>query len=757
MEKEMRTSIRLPESAGKIAQAVAGRVGMFLIAALLGRAGMPFGGYPLGIAWICAVQAYPLYALGGALVSAVFVGRVGWILALCTGGGMLLRYLFCRLGMHMGKQDKLFAEPVRFRIFCAALAAAFFALYRLAAGDFRTYDLIGTAFSVAVAGACAGLFSLATQKTNVALRKLQPIGLLCAFAAVVYACGDAAWFGFSPRNLLAFFGLLYAGWRYGALGGSVAGLTLGLLCKIALAPGFSLAGLLFGLLKKLHAPLAAAWAVCVCAMYVIYTQGLLVFYGLLPDLAFACGLFLLYLRFARLQNASEAKETPVTRRTELLRVQNDETTRRMQALTESLASLSGVCAGVSAHMQKPSVYRVRQGCDGSLREFCGSCPHSADCEAASPTQLVATIGSASDALSRGAAPLPPAACTRKEEWRDQLQTLYAKMLTRAQEGNKAEIFALDYAALSRLLQDAMAQSETEFLPDPEKTRAARSAAAFLGFSAGNLTVYGKRAISVAAEGVEARLSVAKETELHRVLSEICGVELTDAIYTEEDGVWMMRMRRKPILQAQFAKAGETKAGETISGDVASMFTRQDQHLFALISDGMGSGQDAAISAQICRVFLEKLLGAGGSRVLTLEMLNDFIRSRNTENFATVDLLDVDLLTGEGTFLKSGAAPSFVLRGGRLFKITSNSIPVGISKRLNAEEIAFDLEAKDVVVMFSDGIASTFEESAWLLQLLTHEWVDDLSVMAQKIILRAHLVNPHADDMTVALLRLAEAV
>lgn len=219
---------------------------------------------------------------------------------------------------------------------------------------------------------------------------------------------------------------------------------------------------------------------------------------------------------------------------------------------------------------------------------------------------------------------------------------------------------------------------------------------------------------------------------------------------------MMRMRRRPVLTARSACYLSTKAGEDVCGDVISSFESDSGMFYTLISDGMGSGQEAAISAGICRVFLEKMLLAGNSRSVSMEMLNDLIRNKNTENFATVDLLEVDLLCREARFLKSGAAPSFVLRAGNLFKIAANTMPVGIAKNLNAEEIRFALEDKDVILMFSDGIAQSFEDSLWLLGIVTCEWEDDLEAMAKKILQRAKEQNGQNDDMSVGLIRIAEA-
>ena len=75
--------------------------------------------------------------------------------------------------------------------------------------------------------------------------------------------------------------------------------------------------------------------------------------------------------------------------------------------------------------------------------------------------------------------------------------------------------------------------------------------------------------------------------------------------------------------------------------------------------------------------------------------------------------------------------------------------------LDAEQIKFDLEGGDVIVMLSDGVAQSLEDGVWLANMLTYEWVDDLQLMAEKILDGAALNNPRSDDMTSVVLKICE--
>ena len=70
---------------------------------------------------------------------------------------------------------------------------------------------------------------------------------------------------------------------------------------------------------------------------------------------------------------------------------------------------------------------------------------------------------------------------------------------------------------------------------------------------------------------------------------------------------------------------------------------------------------------------------------------------------------------------------------------------------------FDIQPGDIIVMLSDGIAQSFEESVWLLDLLSCGWdeADDLTTVAEKILAGAAANNARPDDRSVALIRVSE--
>jgi serine phosphatase RsbU (regulator of sigma subunit) len=206
--------------------------------------------------------------------------------------------------------------------------------------------------------------------------------------------------------------------------------------------------------------------------------------------------------------------------------------------------------------------------------------------------------------------------------------------------------------------------------------------------------------------------------------------------------------------SRFNNLNELK--KKVNGDSVSVFEGSDGYQYGLISDGMGSGKNAALSSRLTILLMEKLLSAGNQKDLTLEMLNSLLISKSDECFASVDLFEADLITGKASFIKAGAAPSFVVRGGRLFKIQSSTVPAGIIGNINSEQTKFDIEEGDYILMLSDGIISTFEEGTWLLDLLSSEMnLRDPKTLLNGILTEAAHKNNRKDDMSVLFLKIAE--
>jgi stage II sporulation protein E len=134
-------------------------------------------------------------------------------------------------------------------------------------------------------------------------------------------------------------------------------------------------------------------------------------------------------------------------------------------------------------------------------------------------------------------------------------------------------------------------------------------------------------------------------------------------------------------------------------------------------------------------------------------LNSALLCRGGECSATVDIFALDTLDGSATFIKSGAAPSFVKRDSSIFRIKSTTAPIGLMKSIDSERIRVEIKGGDYVIMLSDGVSEIAEESTWLLELLTKPPKDTPKAYAEHILAEAKKHSKSRDDMSVIVVKI----
>ncbi|MFQ7450436.1 MAG: SpoIIE family protein phosphatase [Flavonifractor plautii] len=119
------------------------------------------------------------------------------------------------------------------------------------------------------------------------------------------------------------------------------------------------------------------------------------------------------------------------------------------------------------------------------------------------------------------------------------------------------------------------------------------------------------------------------------------------------------------LMAVAGVAAKKKDGQTVSGDTGAWFKHDDGSLYVLLCDGMGSGSLAEQESALAVRLLEQFLRAGVRPENALRTLNSALALRNDEaagGFTTIDLLRVDLFTGEAGVYKLRRRPHLCEKG-----------------------------------------------------------------------------------------------
>lgn len=179
------------------------------------------------------------------------------------------------------------------------------------------------------------------------------------------------------------------------------------------------------------------------------------------------------------------------------------------------------------------------------------------------------------------------------------------------------------------------------------------------------------------------------------------------------------MKKKINIKVGYASAA---AGE-ISGDAAISCGLPDGSRALILSDGMGRGIKAAAGSRLVVSRLRKNLKEGMPVARAIKEVNKYmIDCAEDEDFATVDLTIIDPKLCRAKFYKMGAGASFLVRGGRVRRITQDALPVGIIPRLRLTHISARLEPGDIIVVASDGITEADHgdmEACWLSDYLSN--------------------------------------
>jgi len=217
---------------------------------------------------------------------------------------------------------------------------------------------------------------------------------------------------------------------------------------------------------------------------------------------------------------------------------------------------------------------------------------------------------------------------------------------------------------------------------------------------------------------------------------------------------VLRFSERERFTASIQCTVRKKHGQQVCGDTHTHLHTEDGRAIVLLSDGMGTGETAGARSGKALELICSFAKAGCSLVESTRAVLPVLAARFEEwGFVTLDLLEINLFTGQAQLLKYGAAPSFLLRDGKLLKIHCDAMPAGLEQELAcpARPAALRLREGDRIVMLSDGVW----ENGDTQQLLQEKAADQSAALGSDLILAA-VRGGAVDDMTVLTVQLSKS-
>ena len=597
-------------------------------------------------------------------------------------------------------------------------------------------DLFNILSSIVICGImylvmATGLNVILNIRNGFVYTKEESIMMMVTLAMILSILNPIALWGFKVLEIVALVTILIYGWGNGALLGATTGLMMGLtyscLCETSMS--FVVAMAFSGFIATLIA------SVVLFFMPKFIERKL--------DNLFDLGKGLEAVRNNLLSPTKEAKE-------------------KIGAVSEVFESLSEITIPTSKETEKETADVIKKYILGYVNNKCISCSDMDEC--IDKTNLDETAEFLAEKLENGE-PIEHEMlkfdCKHSKQIIDDIYNMYTNMrITRVlklRELENTEKVARQYKEVSKLLDNIANDLKEGALVKDASQQKLRDELKFAGYNVyedefektEDLTEY------TFVTDILTNIDKQKKTIVElasNILEQSMTVKLILNISKTEKS--KIKLISTPKYSISTEIVSENKTGEEVSGDTYLQTELNDLRKLTVISDGVGSGEDASKSSTAVVNMLDRLLSGGFSEEKAIEIVNNIVKLKGEDElYASLDAAIINQRNGECYFIKLGAAPTYLIADGKVVVITSNSIPVGLVEDNEFVPICKKLKEGDFVIQVSDGIVpegSDINNNYLKNYLLTCDYSKSAKLIAQEIKEILYLNNGGTleDDATV---------
>ncbi len=756
------------------------------LCALLARTHAVFGVFPLGFAYLALCRRRVLFSLFGCILGTIGMGQAGIVYSLVYIF-MFLARIFISAPVERRRFlpicESYFCESVQLRISLLLMVGLSLSLYELILFGISATSLYFSLGMLCLPLVCS-LFMLGVTDSEIGwadilgimrgrgaekpydFGKCNPIytQLCVLFLALCGARSLSSFsiFGLSLGYIFCAFCTLFVSRRFGAVRGAIVGGVCSLVLNLTFAPSFFALGILSGILWQFGSFYSLTIGSAVAVGWAGYIGGVTGFVELAPEIcvvSLLCMPFFSSLRSEALQGREQRRIQTLNRHAKSLAMP-EEKPERSSHLSSALAGVSNLFFS-TPDVLRPTREEYFALCEGLCEEKCSSCEKREACWSSPSSPAYSVVSKISDSLSLHGRIKKELVPTESISFCPEFVSLCEQMQNRAAElglerikGDKTRFISLDYAMMSKLIEKCEFKEKREKSEDDVTASALQRVACDICREDVSVSVFGTRKKSIAISAYNGEILKKNALRLRESFSSVCGCSLSELEFSKSEGIVSATLHSKKKYDVEFAIACAPSGNGEISGDRAKCFSSRDGIFYALISDGMGTGECAAATSSVCISFLEKMLRAGAGKSLSLRMLNNIIRSKDKECSTTVDLFECDLIYGKSTFLKCGASPTFLKRGDEISVISSASTPIGLLRATDAQKSDIKIKDGDIIALVSDGVVGA-DDGEWLISYLSCECNESLNSLANELVVLSSKRNPLCDDTTVVLLKIKE--
>jgi stage II sporulation protein E len=601
---------------------------------------------------------------------------------------------------------------------------------------------------------------------------------MVVLAVAVAGIGDFSLWGYSLRNIAGSLLIMILAFSGGAGMGASAGVAVGLV--IGLSDGnattaiavYALAGVLAGVFRPLGKYAVAIGFVLGNAIAVMYLGQSLELVRVLAETALASAMVLV-IPTARMslwrENSAVTSATPVA--VEAILAPALDKLNHLSDMFYDLGNAFGdISTGAKERMKEDQVNYLMAAVG---KQVCGECQRRTQCW---EKDFYKTYQSMLDSFAlaeagsltvRSLTKVLQDSCLNKAHlieivnWvaeKNRANLYWQKKLT-----DTRQMVTEQMKATGLILHNLTHQMSKEPRSDNEIGKAIQERCALVECSVANVRVTGNRG----ATAVELTKKPCNHTRecVNTVLPLVA--DLVQEKLTLEAQCGSMIKNKKCRLHMQAVQCFHIETGiayaakeQEACGDTCSVSLVNKEKVALMLSDGMGSGEQAAKESAMTIKFLERLLSAGYDVDVAVKTVNSMLMLRTPdETFATVDMAIIDTYSGDAEFLKIGSAPSFIKRVREVTTVQSASLPIGILHQIEIEPVRATLVNGDIIVMVSDGIVDALsrgiEKENWVANFLRRTNSINPQDIADQLLRQAHELagTNRRDDMTVLVARL----